>query len=141
MNNQEFKIRSKIVGTNSNEPLFYLYSIEVNKCSCSCNNTKKHKCQSIQYHVKKETRHIEWHKTCKRKCRLDTSVCNNKQRWNKDKCRCKCKEFIDNGRCDKVFIWNPSNCKCDFDTLCDVRKYLDYKNCKCRKKLDDKLVV
>ena len=27
-----------------------------------------------------ETRHIEWHETCKCKCRLDTSVCNNKQR-------------------------------------------------------------
>ena len=31
------------------------------------------------------------------KCRLDASVCNDKQRWNKDKCRCKCKckELID----------------------------------------------
>ena len=27
-----------------------------------------------------ETRLIEWHETCKCKCRLDTSVCNNKQR-------------------------------------------------------------
>ena len=27
-----------------------------------------------------ETRHIERHKTCKYKCRLDASVCNNKQR-------------------------------------------------------------
>ena len=24
-----------------------------------------------------EKRHIEWHKTCKCKCRLDASVCNN----------------------------------------------------------------
>ena len=29
-----------------------------------------------------ETRHINWHKTCKCKCRLDASICNNKQRWN-----------------------------------------------------------
>ena len=35
-----------------------------------------------------ETRHIEWHETCKCKCRLDASVCNNKQSWNDDKCRC-----------------------------------------------------
>ena len=35
-----------------------------------------------------ETRHIKWHKHCKFKCRLEESVCNNKQRWNKDKCRC-----------------------------------------------------
>ena len=25
-----------------------------------------------------ETRHIEWHETCKCKCILDGSVCNNK---------------------------------------------------------------
>ena len=37
-----------------------------------------------------ETRHTEWHETCKCKCRLDASVCNNKQRWNDDKCRCEC---------------------------------------------------
>ena len=38
-----------------------------------------------------ETRHIKWYKTCKCKCRLDASVCNNKQRWNEDKCTCECK--------------------------------------------------
>ena len=27
-----------------------------------------------------ETRQMEWHDTCKCKCRLDASVCNNKQR-------------------------------------------------------------
>ena len=26
------------------------------------------------------TRHIDWHETCKCKCTLDASVCNNKQR-------------------------------------------------------------
>ena len=25
-----------------------------------------------------ETKHIEWHETCKHKCRLDGNVCNNK---------------------------------------------------------------
>ena len=35
-----------------------------------------------------EARQIEWHKTCKCKCRLDGSVCNNKQCWNDDKWRC-----------------------------------------------------
>ena len=28
-----------------------------------------------------ETRRIEWHETCKCKCRLDANVCNSK-RWN-----------------------------------------------------------
>ena len=87
-----------------------------------------------------ETRHIEWHKTCKYKCRLDASVWNNKQRWNEDKCRCERKELIDKGMCDKGFLWNPSNCECECDKSCDVGEYLDYKNCKCRKRIIDILV-
>ena len=51
-----------------------------------------------------ETRHIEQHEACTCKCRLDTSVCNNKQRWDDDKYRCESKELIDKGACDKGFI-------------------------------------
>ena len=87
-----------------------------------------------------ETRHREWHETCKCKFRLDSSVCNNKQRWNEDKCRCECKELIDKGICDKGFIWNSSNCECECDKSCDIGEYLDYSNCKCRKEIIDKLV-
>ena len=38
MNNQECKIRSKIINVNTNEPVFYPFSIKANKCSESCNN-------------------------------------------------------------------------------------------------------
>ena len=31
-------------------------------------------------------------------------VCNNKQRWNEDKCRCECKELIDKCVCDKEIL-------------------------------------
>ena len=82
---------------------------------------------------------MKCHETCKCKCRLDVIVCNNKQRWNKDKFRCECKELIDL-LCNKGFIWNPSNCECECDKSCDIGEYLDYKNCKCRKKIVDKLV-
>ena len=41
--------------------------------------------------------------------------------------------------CDKGFIWNPSNCECECDKSCDIEEYLDYKNCKCKKKIIDKL--
>ena len=58
-----------------------------------------------------ETHHIEWHKICSCKCRLDAGVCNDKQRWKSDKCRCECKELTDTGRCDDRFIWNPSICE------------------------------
>ena len=38
MNNQECKTRTKIININNNEPVFYPFSIIVNKCSGSCNN-------------------------------------------------------------------------------------------------------
>ena len=38
MNNQECKARPKMIDTNANEPVFYPYSIKVNKCSRNCNN-------------------------------------------------------------------------------------------------------
>ena len=87
-----------------------------------------------------ETRHIKWHEPCKCKCRLDASVCNNKKRWNNDKCGCKCKELSDKGICDKRYIWNSSNCKCECDKSCDFGEYLDYGNCKCRQRLVDELI-
>ena len=38
MNNQECKVRPEIVNVNSNEPIFYPFSIETSKWSGSCNN-------------------------------------------------------------------------------------------------------
>ena len=63
--------------------------------------------------------------TCKCRYRLDASICNNKQRWNENKCRCECKELIGKGMCDKGFIWNSGNCECECDKSFDVGEYLD----------------
>ena len=71
-----------------------------------------------------ETRHIEWHETCKCKYWLNERVCNKKQRWNNYKCRCEYKELIDKDTCNKGYIWNPSNCVCECDKSCDVGEYL-----------------
>ena len=86
-----------------------------------------------------ETRRTKWHEMYKCKCRLDASVCNYKQRWNDDKCLCECKKLIDKGACDKGYAWNPTNCECECDKSCDFGECLDYENCKCRKRLVDKL--
>ena len=89
MNNQA---RPEIVNVNSNEPLFYLFSIKKSKCSGSCNNINDSYAKLCVPDVTKslnikvfnlmsrtnETRYIKWHETCKCKCRLDVSVCNNK---------------------------------------------------------------
>ena len=154
MKNQECKVRPEIVNINSNNPIFYPFSIKINKCSGNCNNINDPYARICTPDVVKnlnvkvfnlmsltnETRHIKWHETCKCICRLDKIICNNKQRWNEDNCRCESKELIDKGVCDKGFIWNPSNCKCECDKSCDISEYLDYSNCKCRKKLVDPLV-
>ena len=42
MNNQELKTRRKMINTNNNEPVYYTFSIKVNKCSGSCNNIMIH---------------------------------------------------------------------------------------------------
>ena len=118
INNQECKVRPGIVNVNSNEPLFYSFSIKTSKCSGSCNNINDPYAALCAPDVAKnfkmkvfnlmsrtnETRHIKWHETCKCKCRLDASVCNNKQRWTEDKCIYECKELIDKGVCNKEFI-------------------------------------
>ena len=94
MNNQECKIRPEIININTNEPLFYPYSIKINKCKSSCNTINYPYAKiCVPENIKNtnvkvfnlisrtnEIRHIKWHKTCKCKCRLDAIVCNSKQR-------------------------------------------------------------
>ena len=108
MNNQKCKVRPKIVDINSNNPMFYPFSIKVNKCSGNCNSINDPYAKICVPDTAKdlnvrvfnpmsranETRHIKWHETCKCICRLDKINCNSKQRWNEDKCRCECKELI-----------------------------------------------
>ena len=154
INNQESKVRPKIADINSNNPMFYPFSVKVNKCSGNCNNINDPYAEICVPDTVKdlnvrvfnlmsrtnETRHIKWHESCKCICRLDKIICNSKQRWNEDKCRCECKELIDKGVCDKGYVWNPSNCECKCDKSCNIDEYLDYSSCKCRKKLVDILL-
>ena len=82
--------------------LFFPFRIKISKCSGSFNNINNpyaklcisnvvKNVNAKQFHLMSgtnETRHIEWHETCKCKFKLDGSVFNNKQGWNDDKCRC-----------------------------------------------------
>ena len=149
MNHQECKARPEIVNVNSNNPIFYPFSIKTSKCSGNCNivndpyaricisDIVKNLNVKVFYLMSRtnETRHIKWHGTCICECRLDSIVCNNKQRWNKDKCRSECNKLIDKGVCDKGYAWSSSNCECECDKSCDFGEYWDYGNFKCRKKL------
>ena len=40
MNNQKCKVRPETINVNSNEPVYYLFSIKTSKCSGSCNKHK-----------------------------------------------------------------------------------------------------
>ena len=105
---------------NNNEPVFYPYSIKVNKSGGSCisiNNPYTKMCvpdiiKNINVKVFNlmsrfsETRSIIWHETCKCVCRLTTAICNSRQIWNEDKCRCECGNLANKLTCNKGFIWN-----------------------------------
>ena len=95
MNNQECKARPEIINVNSNNPVFYPFSIKTSKCSGNCNNINDPYANICVPDVVKdlnfkvfslmsrtnETKNKNWHETCQCICRLDTVVCNNKQRW------------------------------------------------------------
>ena len=92
MNNQKCKVRPKIADINSNNPIFYPFSIKINKCSGNCNNindpyaricvldTVRHLNVKVfnLMSLSNETRSIKWHETCKCVCRLNEIICNNK---------------------------------------------------------------
>ena len=94
LNNQDCKVRPKIADINSSNPVFYPFSIKINKCSGNCNNiidpyanicvpdTAKDSNVRVFNLMSRtnETRHIKWHETCKCICRLDKIICNSKQR-------------------------------------------------------------
>ena len=82
------------------------------------------------------TRSVLWHEICKCVCKLNSSVCNNRQIWNSDTCRCDCNEdFASITNCAKGYMWNPSTCECQCDIWCKPGQYLDHKNCICKNKL------
>ena len=94
MNNQECKVRPEIINTNSNNPIFYPFSIKTNKFSDNCNNINDPYAKICVPDIVKnltvkvfnlmsrinETRHIKWHEICKCICTLDGIICNKKQR-------------------------------------------------------------
>ena len=149
--------RPKILEVNEGvgEALFYPYNVLVNKCSRSCdtldnpmtklfipNVIKRVNMQVYNFLMMlNETRNVLWHESCKCICKLNSSVCNNKQIWNGDTCRCDCNEdFVGIINCTKGYTWNPSTCECQFDTWCKPGQYLDHKNCNCKNKLIGRVI-
>ena len=38
MKNQKYKVRQEIINIDSNNPIFYPFSVKINRCSGNCNN-------------------------------------------------------------------------------------------------------
>ena len=88
LKNQECKVRPKIPDINSNNSIFYPFSIKINKCGSKCNNTNDPYAKicvpdtAKDFNVRlfnlmsrtNETRYIKWHETCKCICRLDKII-------------------------------------------------------------------
>ena len=138
--NQKCMPRPKILDVNEGvvEALFYPYNVLVNKCSGSCNTLDNPMVKSCVPNIIKrinmkvynflmmlnETPNALWHESCKCVCKLNSSICNNKQIWNSDTCRCDCNEdFTGIISCDKGYTWNPSTCECQCDTWCKPGQY------------------
>ena len=156
--NQKCMPRPKILDVNEDvsETLFYPYNVLVNKCSGSCdtldnpmaklcvpNIIKKINMKVYNFLMRlNETRNVLRHESCKCVCRLNSSVCNNKQIWNSNTCRCDCNEdFAGIINCTKGYMWNPSTCECQCDMWCKPGQYLDHKNCVCKNKLIGRVIA
>ena len=102
---------------------FILFSVKVNKCKGNCNNISDPCATLCVTNVVKninlkvfnlmswsnQIKQIKWHESCRCECRLDSIICNNKQKCNNGKCRCEC---LISKICGNKF-WNPNSCKCE----------------------------
>ena len=97
--------------------------MKINKCNGNCNNINNpysrvcvpNIIKNITAKVfdlmswKNKAKQIKWHGNCE----CDPIIYNNKQKWNKDKCRYECKKLV-HKKCNKNFVWNPRSCNCEY---------------------------
>ena len=99
--NQECKVRKVIV---DNKYMAFPYRIEIDRCVGSYSNiSNPHSKVCIPdiakivtvkmfdlMNLENTTKQAEFHESCKCVCKINSSVCSQKQRFNKNKCRCEC---------------------------------------------------
>ena len=122
LKDQKCKVKKVIIDSDY---MTFPYKIKVDRCVGSCNDVNNlyfKVCspdivKNISVKVfdlisrKKVLRNVTFHKICKCDCLLDEKVSNNRQKWNKEKCRCECLEIKN---CDNNSSWNVVNCRCEF---------------------------
>ena len=121
LNDQKCDVKKVIV---DNDYMTFPYKIRVDRCIGSCNNlTNLYSRVCLPDIVKNtsvkvfdlisqqnEPTEIIFHKSCKCDCLLNKTVCNDKQKWNKDEYKCECLK-IEN--CDNNSFWSVVNCRCE----------------------------
>ena len=121
LKNEECKVRKVSV---DNDCMTFPYNIGVDRCIGSCNDknnpyfkvclpdiVKNISIKSFDLISQKNVlRNISFYQSCKCGCLLDKNVCNNKQKWNKEKCRCEC---LVKEKCDNDSFFNVVNCSCE----------------------------
>ena len=101
LKNQKCAVRKVVV---TNDYMTFPYKIKVDKCVGNCNDVENPYFKVCLPDVvnnisvesldlmsgKSASKNISFHQSCKCGCLLAERVCNNKQKWNNDKCRCEC---------------------------------------------------
>ena len=102
----------------------YPYKIGINRCIRICNNENNpyFKTCLSDFTVKSLSllskefifKIISFHQSCNCDYLLDEKVYNNKQQFNKNKCRCKCLKIK---KCKNGYSWNINNCRCEMKKI------------------------
>ena len=121
LKNQECGVRKVIVDSDY---MTFPYKIKVDECVGSCNDAenpyfKVYLPDAVKIisgksldliSGKSVLKNISFHQSCKCGCLLGEKVCNNKQKWNKEKCRC---EYLKEEKCSGNSFFNVVNCSCE----------------------------
>ena len=124
LNNRPGQARPKFVNVNFKEPLYYSFTVSINKCGWSCTTIGNYyvrinvadKVKNINIKIfnlileVKETRFLVQHESSERICKLNENLFNSKQKWSHHECWCECKELDDWSYFKDNYTWNPSAC-------------------------------
>ena len=121
LKNEQCKVRKVILG---NDYMTFPHKINIDKCVGSCNDIENpyyKVClpdiiKNISIKIfdlisqKNTLKNISFHQSCKCGCLLDEKVCDNKQKWNKEKRRCECLKIK---KCGNNSFLKVANCSCE----------------------------
>ena len=123
LKNQKRAIRKVVV---DNDYITFPYKIKVDECVGSCNDVENPYFKVCLPDVVKNIKslglisdqtmfkNISFYQSFKCGCLLDEKVCNNKQKWNKDKCICEC---LIKEKCSGNSFLNVINCNCEMKNM------------------------